>query len=38
MYTSVQDTAEEVKQGYNDKSGIGVWGKAGKTMVILCRE
>ena len=35
VYTSVQDPSEEVKQGYNDKSGVGVWGKAGKTMVTL---
>ena len=33
MYTSLHDPAEAVKQGYNDKLGVGVWGKAGKTKV-----
>lgn len=30
VYTSIHDPSEEVKQGYNDKSGVGVWGKSGK--------
>ncbi|XP_014789636.1 queuine tRNA-ribosyltransferase accessory subunit 2 isoform X3 [Octopus bimaculoides] len=33
IYTSVQDPAAEVPSGYNDKNGVAVWSKGGKTMV-----
>ncbi|CAI9738130.1 queuine tRNA-ribosyltransferase subunit qtrtd1-like isoform X1 [Octopus vulgaris] len=32
IYTSVQDPAAEVPSGYNDKNGVAVWSKGGKTM------
>ena len=33
MYTSIHDPSAEVKQGYNDRAGVGVWGKSGKRKV-----
>lgn len=35
VYTSNTDPAVEVPSGYNDKSGIGLWGKGGKIKVWI---
>ncbi|GAB1606964.1 queuine tRNA-ribosyltransferase accessory subunit 2-like [Argonauta hians] len=33
VYMSLQDSAIEVPAGYNDKNGVALWSKGGKTMV-----
>lgn len=33
VYTSSHDPAVEVREGSNDKAGIGVWGKCGRIKV-----
>ena len=36
VYTSNTDPAVQVPSGYNEKSGIGLWGKGGKMKVSIC--
>ena len=33
VYTSCHDPAVEVREGSNDKLGMGVWGKCGRMKV-----